>query len=345
MSVKGDYNFNKNRINWIDYAKAIAIFLVIMGHVSDRNFFTEWVYSFHMPLFFFLSGITLKKTEVGISCFIKKLTKRLLIPYFCYSGVYLAFIVAKVFVLHKNINIAHAFLGVFLQIRGTEYSVGLWFLPLLFLSEIFVYTILNLSKRKQYFAFLMIIIIGFLFANNVNHVLPWGLDVVPISSLFIWIGYTFKSNECCKKNAVMKYKIIVVGFLLINISMCLLNINVIGKGVDMYYMRYGNPIYYILASIFGILFIVFICKTWLDHINIFILQFIGQNTLHIYCIHGLIIAIIKEVREKICGTDIVFSVMEQMVIASITLLICLVIILLIKKIVIECNRKYCAKVS
>lgn len=52
---------NKKRILWIDYAKAFAMFFVVIGHVNSGNYLTNWIYSFHMPLFFFLSGITLNE--------------------------------------------------------------------------------------------------------------------------------------------------------------------------------------------------------------------------------------------------------------------------------------------
>lgn len=56
----------KLRLSWVDYAKAIAITFVIIGHVSTRNNLSDWIYSFQMPLFFFLSGITLKASRGGI---------------------------------------------------------------------------------------------------------------------------------------------------------------------------------------------------------------------------------------------------------------------------------------
>lgn len=59
-----------NRTNWVDYAKAIGIILVVYGHVARGinnagmelspeffKFSDSIVYSFHMPLFFFLSGL------------------------------------------------------------------------------------------------------------------------------------------------------------------------------------------------------------------------------------------------------------------------------------------------
>lgn len=48
------------RIDWIDYAKAIGIFLVVFGHTylnqSPNPILRNAIYSFHMPLFFFISG-------------------------------------------------------------------------------------------------------------------------------------------------------------------------------------------------------------------------------------------------------------------------------------------------
>lgn len=44
------------RYNWIDWSKSIAIFLVIWGHVPMQSETHTIIYSFHMPLFFLISG-------------------------------------------------------------------------------------------------------------------------------------------------------------------------------------------------------------------------------------------------------------------------------------------------
>lgn len=62
---------------WVDFAKGIAILLVVFGHVNvgmlESNKFMNdnilWIinkiiYSFHMPLFFILSGYLYGKIEV-----------------------------------------------------------------------------------------------------------------------------------------------------------------------------------------------------------------------------------------------------------------------------------------
>lgn len=49
-----------NRIEWVDIAKGIAILLVVLGHtglaVGSARYLDAFIYSFHLPLFFVLSG-------------------------------------------------------------------------------------------------------------------------------------------------------------------------------------------------------------------------------------------------------------------------------------------------
>ena len=62
---------SRERIEWIDYAKGIGIILVVYGHMIrgmsqhiPANFFyvsDSVVYGFHMPLFFFLTGLFVEK--------------------------------------------------------------------------------------------------------------------------------------------------------------------------------------------------------------------------------------------------------------------------------------------
>jgi fucose 4-O-acetylase-like acetyltransferase len=64
-----------NRVSWVDFAKGIGIFLVVLGH-TIRGIFTynyaensgvlhwldTWIYAFHMPLFFFVSGLFIQRS-------------------------------------------------------------------------------------------------------------------------------------------------------------------------------------------------------------------------------------------------------------------------------------------
>ena len=70
---------NTKRIQYLDIAKAIGIILVIIGHISQNEIITSVIYSFHMPLFFILSGYLYHKGNT------KNKIKKILIPYFLFS--------------------------------------------------------------------------------------------------------------------------------------------------------------------------------------------------------------------------------------------------------------------
>lgn len=85
------------RLDFIDIAKGIGIFLVVLGHslvpqiresVPAAKFLWIFIYNFHMPLFFFLSGWLFERglpkyTSKGR--FILNKFKFLMVPYFVFS--------------------------------------------------------------------------------------------------------------------------------------------------------------------------------------------------------------------------------------------------------------------
>ena len=61
-------NYNKKRDINIDICRGIGILLVILGHQFqnwDLTYLMQFIYSFHMPLLFIISGIFLKKEGAG----------------------------------------------------------------------------------------------------------------------------------------------------------------------------------------------------------------------------------------------------------------------------------------
>ena len=70
---------SNRRIEWIDIAKGIGILLVILGHTIALKY-SKVLYTFHMPLFFLLSGLVAKECCSFKDVFINK-TKRVLKPW------------------------------------------------------------------------------------------------------------------------------------------------------------------------------------------------------------------------------------------------------------------------
>lgn len=70
----------KERVQWIDNCKGVAICFVILGHTLLTN--NSWliIYSFHMPLFFFLSGLVCNEKKYTWETFLKSRFNSLVIP-------------------------------------------------------------------------------------------------------------------------------------------------------------------------------------------------------------------------------------------------------------------------
>ncbi|GAB4140645.1 MAG: acyltransferase [Cyanobacteria bacterium J069] len=91
-------NAQTQRISFIDYAKGIGIFLVVLGHalrglvgtVFEPNALTQmldqWIYAFHMPLFFFLSGFFIERSvSQPFGSVVANKLKTIIYPYLVWS--------------------------------------------------------------------------------------------------------------------------------------------------------------------------------------------------------------------------------------------------------------------
>ena len=105
-----------DRLIYIDILKAFGIFLVILGHVLNDNKHpvSHFIYSFHMPLLFFVSGFLFYKAiDYNRVTVVKIFTKRI-----------------------QRILIPYVFTGIFVYIlRG---YFGYWFLQILFIVNCIV---------------------------------------------------------------------------------------------------------------------------------------------------------------------------------------------------------------
>jgi fucose 4-O-acetylase-like acetyltransferase len=86
---------------WIDFAKAIGIWLVILGHMPLLPNLKNIIYSFHMPLFFFISGFLEKNN--GIKYAIYNGFQKLIVPYISYNCIFYIYWLVIVFLRHYDI--------------------------------------------------------------------------------------------------------------------------------------------------------------------------------------------------------------------------------------------------
>ncbi len=127
------------RIEYIDIARGIGILLVVMGHndfAVISPFAYKVIYSFHMPLFFFLSGYFLN-TAVGFWNFLKKRFNSLLKPYF-----FTIFLIYFISISFGKVGFQNAITRIVKSLYGAGAYldwVPLWFLPHLFVVSLYAF--------------------------------------------------------------------------------------------------------------------------------------------------------------------------------------------------------------
>lgn len=282
----------KERIHYIDVAKGIAIILVILGHMSSNivpKNFIWWLYTFHMPLFFMLSGIVLNLDKYkSFKEFLFAKIKTLIVPYFLLNliGWYWVTVInnSNGFLNQKTIN---TFIGIFVGRRKTDYYFGLYFLTTLFTSEVFIYCTNKLLKNRKIFlvfTFLISAVLGTIFIKN-KFIFYWNIDLSPIAASFIIIGYALKSYK--DKIQFSKYKNIFIIILMISINLVSGYCNIKNNGrLDLYHLNIGNPILYYIAAISGSFFVILLSKDVIK--KSILLEYIGRNSLIYYAFQQIL---------------------------------------------------------
>jgi len=184
------YTTMKDRIQWIDIAKGIGIICVVIGHYYSTNPFIfslrQYIYWFHMPLFFILSGLLYRQT----SSFIKFASTRflhLMIPY------YLFFLL-----LHLD-GIGNITIYTFVM-EGPNFGTIWWFVPSLFCTQILSFFILKFRKKRfvlycAFFGYIIAMIITMHYTEFFRQrpivmlTLPLGMEIVPMGIVFYLMGY------------------------------------------------------------------------------------------------------------------------------------------------------------
>lgn len=140
---------NKTRYDWIDTLKLIGIFYIYLGHFGkNAGQLYPFVFSFHVPLFFFISGIfaTAPENNRDLLKVVIKSFKTIVIPYFMFCIISLVFYTIR-FQWDASTLLDSA-ISALKGIRGKVFAESLWFLPCLFVVIIYHSALYRLLKSK-----------------------------------------------------------------------------------------------------------------------------------------------------------------------------------------------------
>lgn len=269
----------KSRIKWIDISKAIAIIMVGIGHYNNNKLICNWIYTFHIPLFFFLSGVTFNVNKKFI-VFIKNKLCKLILPYALFSIAYVYFQHIVVYGISGVVKVNNVYLikCIFINWRGV-YSPIFWFIPALFICEIFMYLLIKYVKNNYLLFFIVII---FWISQKLYYchygvlMLPWDIDLMGITLFFLIVGYLYYKGIQCISINIKKYYIITLSFVTITI------ISLFNGKVDYYFGEFKNYILFTIGSVAGIIFIIMLSNI----INSKLLSYIGKNSLYFYLLQN-----------------------------------------------------------
>jgi polysaccharide biosynthesis protein PslL len=194
------------RIAYIDIAKGIGILLVVLAHNGLQlvsPFLHQLIYAFHMPLFFFLSGMFFKP-EISFWELLKKRFNSLLLPYF--FTIFLIYF-SEVFLGKMGLPIAWGRIVKSFYGNGFYLDwVAMWFLPALFVMNLVAFVFYRLFGRfnlpwVRWIALAVMQAVGVLTLNTFMSFdlsllgrsvtlmgLPFSLDLALVGGFFFILG-------------------------------------------------------------------------------------------------------------------------------------------------------------
>ena len=294
---------SKNRITYLDMAKGAGIILMITGHLTGslqaidfKPYFSplyQFIASFHMPLFFIISGILLRLTgeeekEMGLIVLRKAWT--LLLPYASFSLIYFTINICTCLFQPDLLQFSDLWRFFIYSVTLRGVSV-LWFLPALFLGEIlFLWCRKRMDKQALITLFCVTGLLVFFFsplfgssvweeslllmaAGALLHALARGL----LACSFLLVGYL--AAEAVTAGEKRSFAGFLLGAAMLVATGFLGSLN---GSVDLNYMVFGNYFLYMVCACLGSFGVILVCK----HIPPSrLLLFYGCNSLVIMATH------------------------------------------------------------
>lgn len=329
------------REEWIDVIKGFLIFLVVIGHciltISADSILLKaiviFIYSFHMPLFFIMSGYLFNK-KYNFNVFLLKKFKSLILPYIMFiivdSLVEILFGVYSVKSFVENISAGYK--DIVLMTTKSQYS-SLWFLPAMFFGILIVYGI----------------------EKNINDkIIKWVISIFILSLSQIWYKSGIESFFCIREAMIAQFFIILgyesrdkINNVLLNATFSRLILFLIvwvisiiewvgnHNSIINYWNSDVTPVSWsIVLAIMGSLALISFVGIWLNYRRMLykLMIILGENSLYIYGFHYIFIRVIPQLISKY------YNAYLSVAISTFAVLLCAMLITIvyrnIKKIII-----------
>lgn len=279
-----------NRIGWIDAAKGIGLICVILGHLNIP-YLETWIYFFHIPLFFFLSGAVFSGRKYDFKTFLTKKLRSLVLPYFVLGGGIFLFW-CLLYALDRRP--AGDYLEMLKNFLVQKHWWTVWFLACLFMTELLYYGLHRcFGKNPPVATAVSTAVCAFGIARYRLGwgSLPWNLDVALVAQFFFHLGFCFK-GIAPRLHAFDGLKclprLLIVGLLMgLDLVLGFVCIRVSGASLDMSVGWYGNVFLIFPAALCGIAGVILFARM----VKLRWLSWLGSHTMVIFAWHSRIVIV------------------------------------------------------
>lgn len=315
----------KNRIIWVDWAKSVCMFLVVLGHChiqSSMYMITQVIYSFHIPLFFFISGLLCPK-HFSKSTLLKDI-RYIVVPYFVF-GI-LEIIVNSI--LSREYSSQLYLSKIRFLFIGNDASIGaIWFLPSLFMCKQLYYILMRIG-RNSIIAHTLLFILSLLptyYIPLYNTNLPLFTDSALFGLPFFLLGsYCLSYIENKSHDNTLRISVATIVFLTLTIILSYYN-----GFVSIAICCYGsNLLLYYINALTGIATIIGACLLLRNKYYSFII-ITSYGTIVTLGFHGIILLFLQYYIPVYAGFYTPSVCLPIAIIyASITYFICYILIIM-----------------
>ena len=280
----------KERIKWIDNARGICMFCVLLAHSNVDHPILHTLYTpWFLTLFFFISGYLFSIRSLKED--VLKIVKHLLAPYFLLSFL-LFFIGMDNWAALFKWDMEYLYNKVYYILIGKN----LWFIPCLIVVQFYV-SILSHTIMKSLRMKLLVCIIMFcsvyLIRNKDGYVAPYCADIALFATAYFLMGNIVRKANFSQLLSIPKLLYIlnkpICSILLLIIYMVISYI--LQRNMDMEFHfatnYYDNPFLFILLSILGIMVVCLFSNSF----SAKFLRLFGENTLIAFAFNGKAYAI------------------------------------------------------
>ncbi len=282
----------------MDAAKAIGLFLVFWGHIlyggsNVGEVINRAIYSFHMPMYFILSGYVMKSDTLTFIDYCKNKFKRILLPaliLYCFTlPLYFYFLD------FSNASFKTIFMTIFYVTGNCAYNSPIWFFFCMFQGLIILKLFkINEANNKVLIFFL----IGCLLVTYIGYETQWRyLNVLGLNKCIL--GVFFLVFGMLLRRFSFEKGMILLG--VISLPVWIFTGVLLNSKVSMYGMYLGNFWLFVISSLTGSFFFLSVVKLLKNNK---LLQQYSKWTIFIVCSHYVLVTVFQWIsaRFSLSGT-------------------------------------------